>query len=119
MPDDLTHFIVESMFTFKDVHEIRTILSHEESFVWFKCQGNQRSPGIIPLAVKDAFSIIQETPRREFLLRVSYFEIYNEVLLTACFSSLPSTLPVVLIDSQILVLIFLNIPRVHFASGCQ
>ncbi|KAG7608354.1 Kinesin-like protein KIN-7L [Arabidopsis thaliana] len=42
--------------------------------------GNQRSPGIIPLAVKDAFSIIQETPRREFLLRVSYFEIYNEVV---------------------------------------
>ncbi|KAG7549775.1 Kinesin motor domain [Arabidopsis thaliana x Arabidopsis arenosa] len=42
--------------------------------------GDQRSPGIIALAVKDAFSIIQETPRREFLLRVSYFEIYNEVV---------------------------------------
>ncbi|KAF7147212.1 hypothetical protein RHSIM_Rhsim03G0003500 [Rhododendron simsii] len=41
--------------------------------------GDQRSPGIIPLAVKDAFSIIQETPSREFLLRVSYLEIYNEV----------------------------------------
>nr|XP_043626101.1 kinesin-like protein KIN-7K, chloroplastic isoform X2 [Erigeron canadensis] len=43
-------------------------------------QGDQRSPGIIPLAVKDAFSIIQETPSREFLLRVSYLEIYNEVV---------------------------------------
>ncbi|XP_021721625.1 kinesin-like protein KIN-7K, chloroplastic isoform X2 [Chenopodium quinoa] len=42
--------------------------------------GDQRSPGIIPLAVKDAFSIIQETPSREFLLRVSYIEIYNEVV---------------------------------------
>lgn len=42
--------------------------------------GDQRSPGIIPLAVKDAFSIIQETPNREFLLRVSYLEIYNEVI---------------------------------------
>ncbi|CAD5167769.1 unnamed protein product [Musa acuminata subsp. malaccensis] len=42
--------------------------------------GDQRSPGIIPLAVKDAFSIIQETPSREFLLRVSYMEIYNEVV---------------------------------------
>ncbi|CAA7026841.1 unnamed protein product [Microthlaspi erraticum] len=42
--------------------------------------GDQRSPGIIPLAVKDAFSIIQETPMREFLLRVSYLEIYNEVV---------------------------------------
>ncbi|KAJ9559195.1 hypothetical protein OSB04_013809 [Centaurea solstitialis] len=44
------------------------------------CLGDQRSPGIIPLAVKDAFSIIQETPNREFLLRVSYLEIYNEVV---------------------------------------
>ncbi|CAI9761129.1 unnamed protein product [Fraxinus pennsylvanica] len=42
--------------------------------------GDQRSPGIIPLAVKDAFSIIQETPSREFLLRISYLEIYNEVV---------------------------------------
>ncbi|EPS67969.1 hypothetical protein M569_06802, partial [Genlisea aurea] len=42
--------------------------------------GDQRSPGLIPLAVKDAFSIIQETPNREFLLRVSYLEIYNEVV---------------------------------------
>ncbi|KAL4195940.1 hypothetical protein AMTRI_Chr04g243610 [Amborella trichopoda] len=42
--------------------------------------GDQRSPGIIPLAVKDVFSIIQETPNREFLLRVSYLEIYNEVV---------------------------------------
>ncbi|XP_020676516.1 kinesin-like protein KIN-7E, chloroplastic [Dendrobium catenatum] len=41
--------------------------------------GEQKSPGIIPLAVKDVFSIIQETPGKEFLLRVSYLEIYNEV----------------------------------------
>ncbi|XP_031473876.1 kinesin-like protein KIN-7E, chloroplastic isoform X1 [Nymphaea colorata] len=42
--------------------------------------GEQKSPGIIPLAIKDVFSIIQETPSREFLLRVSYLEIYNEVI---------------------------------------
>ncbi|XP_047319143.1 kinesin-like protein KIN-7K, chloroplastic isoform X2 [Impatiens glandulifera] len=42
--------------------------------------GDQRSPGIIPLTVKDVFSIIQETPNREFLLHVSYLEIYNEVI---------------------------------------
>ncbi|KAF2542547.1 hypothetical protein F2Q70_00037462 [Brassica cretica] len=42
--------------------------------------GGQRSTGIIPLAVKDAFSIIQETPNREFLLRISYLELYNEVV---------------------------------------
>ncbi|KAG4385141.1 hypothetical protein GLYMA_12G038600v4 [Glycine max] len=42
--------------------------------------GDQYSPGIIPLAIKDVFSIIQDTPGREFLLRVSYLEIYNEVI---------------------------------------
>ncbi|CAL0304256.1 unnamed protein product [Lupinus luteus] len=42
--------------------------------------GDQDSPGIIPLAIKDVFSIIQDTPGREFLLRVSYLEIYNEVI---------------------------------------
>ncbi|KAL0679026.1 hypothetical protein Bca4012_007007 [Brassica carinata] len=40
--------------------------------------GDQESPGIIPLAIRDVFSIIQDTPGREFLLRVSYLEIYNE-----------------------------------------
>ncbi|XP_073019652.1 kinesin-like protein KIN-7C, mitochondrial [Primulina eburnea] len=42
--------------------------------------GEQKSPGVIPLAIKDVFGIIQETPGREFLLRVSYLEIYNEVI---------------------------------------
>ncbi|KAG7010897.1 Kinesin-like protein KIN-7D, mitochondrial [Cucurbita argyrosperma subsp. argyrosperma] len=42
--------------------------------------GDQSSPGIIPLAIRDVFSIIQDTPGREFLLRVSYIEIYNEVI---------------------------------------
>ncbi|XP_057788468.1 kinesin-like protein KIN-7D, mitochondrial isoform X1 [Salvia miltiorrhiza] len=42
--------------------------------------GDHDSPGIIPLAIKDVFSIIQDTPGREFLLRVSYLEIYNEVI---------------------------------------
>ncbi|XP_055833971.1 kinesin-like protein KIN-7D, mitochondrial isoform X3 [Solanum dulcamara] len=42
--------------------------------------GDHISPGIIPLAIKDVFSIIQDTPGCEFLLRVSYLEIYNEVI---------------------------------------
>ncbi|XP_071733676.1 kinesin-like protein KIN-7D, mitochondrial [Rutidosis leptorrhynchoides] len=42
--------------------------------------GDHNSPGIIPLAIKDVFTIIQDTPGREFLLRVSYIEIYNEVI---------------------------------------
>ncbi|XP_062176718.1 kinesin-like protein KIN-7D, mitochondrial isoform X2 [Alnus glutinosa] len=42
--------------------------------------GDHHAPGVIPLAIKDVFSIIQDTPGREFLLRVSYLEIYNEVI---------------------------------------
>lgn len=42
--------------------------------------GDHHSPGVIPLAIKDVFSMIQDTPGREFLLRVSYLEIYNEVI---------------------------------------
>lgn len=43
-------------------------------------QGNPQEPGIIPLAVRHIFERIQQTPDREFLLRVSYLEIYNETL---------------------------------------
>ena len=44
----------------------------------FSMQGTRDSPGVIPLAITDIFSYIRETPSREFLLRVSYLEIYNE-----------------------------------------
>ncbi|KAG5925389.1 hypothetical protein E4U53_003317 [Claviceps sorghi] len=44
----------------------------------FSMQGTATSPGVIPLAITDIFSYIRETPSREFLLRVSYLEIYNE-----------------------------------------
>lgn len=44
----------------------------------FSMQGTASSPGVIPLAITDIFSYIRETPAREFLLRVSYLEIYNE-----------------------------------------
>src|SRR5215469_1117183 len=44
----------------------------------FSMQGTATNPGVIPLAVTDIFSFIRETPHREFLLRVSYLEIYNE-----------------------------------------
>ncbi|KAF9210919.1 hypothetical protein BGZ59_008752, partial [Podila verticillata] len=40
--------------------------------------GTQQEPGITPRAVDDVFKHIQENPDREFLLRVSYIEIYNE-----------------------------------------
>lgn len=44
----------------------------------FSMQGITSSPGVIPLAITDIFAFIRETPAREFLLRVSYLEIYNE-----------------------------------------
>jgi len=44
----------------------------------YSMQGTMHSPGVIPQAITDIFSYIRETPHREFLLRVSYLEIYNE-----------------------------------------
>jgi centromeric protein E len=40
--------------------------------------GNEKQPGIIPCAMKDIFAYIRRTPTREYLLRCSYLEIYNE-----------------------------------------
>lgn len=40
--------------------------------------GDATEPGIVPLAVQDVFNHINEQPDREFLLRASYIEIYNE-----------------------------------------
>ena len=40
--------------------------------------GKQDSPGIVSLSVESVFAYIQETPDREFLVRCSYLEVYNE-----------------------------------------
>ena len=40
-------------------------------------QGDKAAPGIIPRAVDDIFEVIKQTPNREFLLRISYLEIYK------------------------------------------
>ncbi|CAK9143588.1 unnamed protein product [Ilex paraguariensis] len=44
----------------------------------FTMNGSENDPGIIHRAVKDIFCEIQMTTDREFLIRVSYMEIYNE-----------------------------------------
>ncbi|EFN84609.1 Centromeric protein E [Harpegnathos saltator] len=44
----------------------------------YTMMGTEEENGIIPLAIKRMFDAIANTPRREFLLRVSYLEIYNE-----------------------------------------
>ncbi|XP_042054805.1 kinesin-like protein KIN-7O isoform X2 [Salvia splendens] len=41
-------------------------------------RGSKSEPGVIPLAIRDLFCIIQQEMDREFLLRMSYLEIYNE-----------------------------------------
>ena len=40
--------------------------------------GNEFSPGIVLLAIGDLFHYIAQTPSRQFLLRISCLEIYNE-----------------------------------------
>ncbi|XP_062164418.1 kinesin-like protein KIN-7N [Alnus glutinosa] len=44
----------------------------------FTMNGSETDPGIIHRAVKDIFTKIQMISDREFLIRVSYMEIYNE-----------------------------------------
>ncbi|XP_073292654.1 kinesin-like protein KIN-7O isoform X2 [Primulina huaijiensis] len=41
-------------------------------------RGSSSEPGVIPLSVHELFHIIQQDMDREFLLRMSYMEIYNE-----------------------------------------
>ncbi|CAN7942163.1 unnamed protein product, partial [Ixodes hexagonus] len=42
--------------------------------------GSDQEPGLIPLAVREVFNIIENVPNREYLLRISYLEIYKENL---------------------------------------
>ncbi|XP_074471798.1 uncharacterized protein LOC141756161 isoform X1 [Sebastes fasciatus] len=46
----------------------------------FTMMGSDRFPGVMPLAVEDIFQTIKNCPKKEFLLRVSYMEIYNETV---------------------------------------
>ncbi|KAG0307644.1 hypothetical protein BGZ98_010166 [Dissophora globulifera] len=44
----------------------------------YTMSGTESQPGITPRSVEDIFKYIRENSDREFLLRVSYLEIYNE-----------------------------------------
>lgn len=81
-------------------HEVHTRVAHE--IVWSSMEGfngtifaygqtgsgktftmrgsGKKQPGIIGLAIQDVWDFIQQHTEREFLLRVSYMEIYNEVV---------------------------------------
>ncbi|KAJ3059356.1 hypothetical protein HK102_010039, partial [Quaeritorhiza haematococci] len=44
----------------------------------YSMMGVEQQPGVIPQAIDDVFAFIRESADREYLLRVSYLEIYNE-----------------------------------------
>ncbi|GAB1607646.1 hypothetical protein Ahia01_001048500 [Argonauta hians] len=44
----------------------------------YTMSGTKESQGIIPMAMETMFAAIDNAPNRQFLLRVSYMEIYNE-----------------------------------------
>ncbi|XP_036618226.1 centromere-associated protein E [Trichosurus vulpecula] len=46
----------------------------------YTMMGSADGLGVIPKAINDIFIKIKEIPEREFLLRVSYMEIYNETI---------------------------------------
>lgn len=46
----------------------------------YTMSGDKDRPGIIPHALNEVFNYISKTQNREFLLRVSYMEIYNDII---------------------------------------
>ncbi|KAI6113995.1 P-loop containing nucleoside triphosphate hydrolase protein [Pisolithus sp. B1] len=69
----------------------------------FTLSGNEEQPGIIPRAMKDVFAHIRRTPTREYLLRCSYLEIYNETIYDLLAPpSVAATQPVQLVGQGIL-----------------
>lgn len=44
----------------------------------FTMHGAKKSPGIVPQAIEAIFAHIQQAVQKEFLIRCSYIEIYNE-----------------------------------------
>jgi centromeric protein E len=47
----------------------------------FTMTGTRSSPGVIPQATSEVFSHVKSYPDREFFFRLSYIEIYNEVVI--------------------------------------
>lgn len=45
----------------------------------YTMHGNRiHSPGIIPLSIETIFAYIEETPEKDFVLKLAYIEVYNE-----------------------------------------
>lgn len=54
--------------------------SHLAALMRLNVAGDEHSGGLLQLAARDIFKCIEQNPDREYLLRVSYIEIYNEVI---------------------------------------
>ena len=46
----------------------------------YTMQGSSSHPGLLPLAVEDVFQHVQQHHDKQFVLRMSYLEIYNETV---------------------------------------
>lgn len=68
----------------------------------FTLSGDQDQPGIIPRSMKDVFAFIRRTPTREYLLRCSYLEIYNESIHDLLAPSTTSAQPVQIMGNGVL-----------------
>ena len=44
----------------------------------FTMNGDKNQPGILPQAIAECFDAVNNMPGRDFILRVSYLEVYNE-----------------------------------------
>ena len=42
--------------------------------------GTNEQPGVIPLAINDIYKSSRESKQKEYILRASYIEIYNETI---------------------------------------
>ena len=63
-------------------------------------QGTPKDPGLIPLAIEDCFAFIEEdSSNRDYALRVSYLEVYNETLIDLLATNKESVAPRIVEDA--------------------
>lgn len=77
--DELVRPVIEH--TLKGVNATVFAYGQTSSGKTYTIQGSKEEPGIIPLSMNHIFHSSQnDYPNKEFLFRVSYLEIYNEII---------------------------------------
>lgn len=66
--------------TMEGFHGVVFAYGQTSSGKTYSIHGNQDDPGMIPRSVQAIFEYINNTTDRDFLIQVSYMEIYNEVI---------------------------------------